>query len=263
MVKENGSNLTGLTWLLVSDGKGNSGYVWYFKNREDTETRFENKIESELILGVRNEVGSPAYVAGYQGTQGLFSAIREGNIFGGPISSLPDVDEIIERFNKNGMISQNYLYSTTAQGAAISDFLQDTMTNALSWGAFDNKEEQALYLDFKGFHRSGYEFYTSRSRFLDDPTGLGSSPVGSANKVHGLVIPSGSKQVYDHTNSTTATLPVLHTKYRAGGSQNRKYQMAVRSWSEGKNERDEFKVEFQAERMLVLLGRNNTLIAQG
>jgi hypothetical protein len=261
MVKENGSNMTGLTWLEVSDGKGNSGFVWYFKNREDTEIRFENKIESELIIETRSEVASPAYAAGFFGTQGLFSAMREGNIFGGPISALSDVDEIIDRFNKQGFLSQNYVYNTTAQGAAISDFLQDQMVTSLSWGAFDNKEDQALYLDFKGFHRSGYEFYTSRSRFLDDPTGQGSNT--GANKVHGLVIPSGSKQVYDHTNSTSATMPMLHTKYRAGYGQNRKYQMAVRDWVSGKNTLDEMRVEFQSERMLVLLGRNNTMICQG
>jgi hypothetical protein len=261
MVKENGSNMTGLTWLEVSDGKGNSGFVWYFKNRADTEIRFENKIESELILAVKNEAGSPAFVAGFQGTQGLYSSMREGNIFGGLLSSLSDTDEVIDRLNKQGMLSQNYLYNTTPQGAAVSDFLKDEMTNALSWGAFDNKEEQALYLDFKGFHRSGYEFYTSRCRFLDDPTGQGSN-VG-VNKVHGLLIPSGSKQVYDHTNSTSANMPILHTKYRAGYGQNRKYQMTVRDWASGKNEFDEMKTEFQAERMLILAGRNNTVIFQG
>ncbi len=262
MVKENGSNMTGLTWLEVSDGKGNSGFVWYFKNREDTEIRFENKIESELILAVKNEVGSPAFTAGYQGTQGLYSAMREGNIFGGPLSTLGDADEVIDRLNKQGFISQNYLYNTTAQGAAISDFLKDEMVTALSWGAFDNKQDQALYLDFKGFHRSNYEFYTSASRFLDDPTGQGSN-VG-ANKVHGLLIPSASKQVYDHTNSTSANMPILHTKYRAGGAgHNRKYQMTVRDWASGKNNLDEMRTEFQAERMLVLAGRNNTMIFQG
>ena len=261
MVKETGSNLTGLTWLEVSDGKGNSGFVWYFKNREDTEIRFENKIESELIMETRAEAASPAYVAGFYGTQGLYSAMREGNIFGCPMAALSDADEVIDRLNKQGMISQNYLYNTVAQGAAISDMLQDQMTNALSWGAFNNSEDMALKLDFKGFHRSGYEFYTSPCRFLDDPTGQGSN-IG-ANKVHGLLIPSGSKQVYDHTNSTSATMPVLHSKYRAGYGQNRKYQMAVRDWVSGKNEFDELKVEFQAERMLVLLGRNNTVIFQG
>ncbi len=261
MVKENGSNMTGLTWLEVSDGKGNSGFVWYFKNRADTEIRFENKIESELILAVRNEVASPAYAAGFQGSQGLYSAFREGNIFGGPLSSLSDADEIVERLNKQGMLSQNYLYSTTAQGAAVSDFIKDEYTNALSWGAFDNKEDMARHLDFKGFYRSNYEFYTSGCRFLDDPTGQGSN-VG-ANKVHGLLIPSGSKQVYDHTNSTSATMPILHTKYRAGAGTNRKYEMAVRDWKSGKNEFDEMKTEFQTERMLVTLGRNNCMIFQG
>jgi hypothetical protein len=261
MVKENGSNMTGLTWLEVSDGKGNSGFVWYFKNREDTEIRFENKIESELILAVKNETGSPALAAGFQGSQGLYSSMREGNIFGGPLSSLSDTDEVIDRLNKQGFLSQNYLYNTTAQGANVSDFLKDEMTNALSWGAFDNKEEMALKMDFKGFHRSGYEFYTSACRFLDDPTGQGSN-IG-ANKVHGLLIPSGSKQVYDHTNSTSANMPILHTKYRAGGNQNRKYQMTVRDWASGKNEFDEMKTEFQAERMLVVAGRNNTMIFQG
>ncbi|MBP9794063.1 MAG: hypothetical protein KBC56_08695 [Flavobacterium sp.] len=255
MISENGSNLAQICWLETP-----KGYVWYFKNYEDTEKRFKNKIESELILG-ENWAGALA-AAGYQGTQGLFSAMREGNIFSGQFTDLDDADEIIERLNAQGMISQNYLYNTISQGAAISDFLKAESVTAMSWGAFDNSESMALKLDFKGFHRSNYEFYTSGCRFLDDPTTQGSN-VG-ASKVHGLLIPSASKQVYDKTNSTSATLPVLHVKYRANSVTNRKYQMDVRQYGNGtSNGVDSTTTDFQTERMLVLVGRNQTMLFQG
>lgn len=260
MVKENGSNQTGLTWLQVSSSAG-TGFVWYYKNYNDTEKRFKNKLESTLLEGAIAETSSSALGAGYQGTQGLIPAMKEGNIFGGPLSTLNDVDEIIERLNKQGMVSQNYLYNTISQGAAISDFLKQEMVTALSWGAFDNDENMALKLDFKGFHRSGYEFYKSACRYLDDPLGQGSK-VGAV-KIHGLLIPTGSKQVYDKTNSTAASMPVLHVKYRANAKINRKYEMSVQSFEAGTTSIDETRTQFLSERMLVLVGRNNTMLFQG
>lgn len=259
MVDESGSNLAQRTWLEVSDGNGNTGYIWYFKNYKDTEKRFKNKIESELIKG-KVWAGDLA-AAGYQGTQGLFSAAEEGNIFEGPATDLSDFDEIIERCNAQGMISQNYLYNTTAQGLAIDDFLKQEQLTGLSWGAFNNDKDMALNLEFKGFHRGGYEFYKSRWRFLDDPIGEGSK-IG-ASKVHAVMIPSGSKNVYDVIKGESATQPMLHVRYRASNKTNRKYKMVMTGAEVGNSRVDELIVDFLTERALVALGRNNLFIFKG
>lgn len=253
-VKETGSNLAQRTW--IDTGKG---FIWYYKNYNDTEKRFKNKCESELILGER-WAGDLA-TDGYQGTQGLYSAMKEGNIFGGPISDLSDVDEVVERMNAQGMLNLQYFYTKTSQGAIISDFLKAEMVTALSWGAFNNDENMALNLGFKGFQRSGYEFSISSSRFLDDPLGQGA--VIGASKVHGLMIPSGSKKVYDKTNSTAASLPILHLKYRKSELTDRKFKMTVTGAEAGNSRVDELVTDFLSERMLVVTGRNQCLIAQG
>lgn len=253
-VKETGSNLAQRTW--IDTGKG---FIWYYKNYNDTEKRFKNKCESELILGER-WAGDLA-ADGYQGTQGLYSAMKEGNIFGGPISDLSDVDEVVERMNAQGMLNLQYFYTKTSQGAIISDFLKAEMVTALSWGAFNNDENMALNLGFKGFQRSGYEFSISSSRFLDDPLGQGA--VIGASKVHGLMIPSGSTKVYDKTNSTTASLPILHLKYRKSELTDRKFKMTVTGAEAGNSRVDELVTDFLSERMLVVTGRNQCLIAQG
>jgi hypothetical protein len=259
MVDESGSNLAQRTWLEISDSQGNTGFVWYFKNYKDTEKRFKNKIESELIKG-KLWAGDLA-AAGYQGTQGMFDAFAEGNLFEGPATDLTDFDEIIERMNAQGGISQNYLYNTTAQGLAMDDFLKQEQLTGLSWGAFDNNQDMALNLEFKGFHRGGFEFYKSRWRFLDDPIGEGSK-VG-ASKVHAVMFPSGSKAVYDIIKGESATQPMMHVRYRANNKTNRKYKITITGAEAGNSRVDELITDFMTERALCVLGRNNTMIFKG
>lgn len=259
MIDESGSNMAQITWLQVSSDAG-SGYIWYYQNYTDTQKRFKNSIENKLIRGKR--WAGNLLAAGFEGTQGMFDIFSEGNVFEGAATDLDDFDSIIERCNAQGMIAENYLYNTTAQGAAIDDFLKAENVTGVSWGAFNNGEKEALVLGFKGFHRSGYNFYPSRWRYLDAPTTEGSM-VG-ANKVHAVMIPSGSKNVYDVIKGESASQPMLHVRYRSKGDMNRKYQMSVRSFVAGTtNGVDEVITDFLTERALVVLGRNNTFIFKG
>lgn len=259
MVDESGSNLAQITWLEITDSNGGTGYVWYFKNYKDTEKRFKNKIESKLIRGKR-WAGDLA-AAGYGGTKGLFDYAAGGNLFEGPATDLEDFDSIIERLNAQGMISQNYLYNTTSQGLAIDDFLKQEQVTGLSWGAFNNDKDMALNLEFKGFHRGGYEFYKSRWRFLDEATAEGSN-VG-ASKVHAVLLPSGSKTVYDVIKGEAATQPLVHVRYRANNKTNRKYKITTTGAEVGNSTIDELRVDFLTERALVVLGANNTMLFRG
>jgi len=61
----------------------------------------------------------------------------------------------------------------------------------------------------------------------------------------------------------SATVPMLHVKYRASSIVNRKYELAMRDWSQGTNRADVKETEFLTERALVVTGRNNLLIAKG
>ena len=60
-----------------------------------------------------------------------------------------------------------------------------------------------------------------------------------------------------------ATMPMLHVKYRASQVVNRKYEMTMRDWAQGTNKADARETEFLTERALVVMGRNNLLIAKG
>lgn len=259
MVKENRSNMALITWLDITLASGEVKHVWYFQNYKNTEKRFKNAIETKLIDG-ELWAGDLA-TAGYQGTQGLLDTLREANVYSGQITNMAGVDEIIERANKQGAISDNYIYGTTQFCAGIDDFLQSINVTGLSWGAFNNDEKMALNLEFTGFQRSGYQFSKSRSRYLESPTGEGSM-VG-AKKVHAIMIPSGSKSIYDANKGVSATQPLVHLRYRAYGAMNRKYEMSVFDWKAGTSNKDEIRTEFQAEQALVFVGRNSGFIFQG
>ena len=260
MIDESGSNLAQITWIEVEGKNGEKGYVWFFKNYRDTEKRFKNAIETKLIRGKR--WAGDLLAAGYEGTQGLFSAAEEGNIFDGTATALEDFDEVIERLNAQGGIMDNYLYGTSAQNIAIDDMLRNQTENSLGWGAFNNDKQMALNLGFNGFRRGGYEFSYSRWRYLDNPTTEGS--LVGANKTHAMLIPSGSKKVYDVMKGEAAEQPMLHVRYRAKGKENRKYKMSVRDFDNGtSNGNDSMTVDFLTERALVVLGRNNCMIFKG
>lgn len=261
MVEESGSNMAQITWLTVEDAAtGEQGYVWYFVNYANTMARFENAIESKQIRG--KMWAGDLLSDGYEGTQGLFDIAGEGNVFAGELTDLTDVDEVCERMDAQGGISFNYLYGTTSFCASIDDFLKAENVTGLAWGHFDNNEQMALDLEFKGFTRSGYEFAKSRWRYLTDPTGEGSM-VG-AGKKHAIMIPSGSATYRDTVSGGTTTAPMLHTRYRAYGNENRKHKVSVRSFDQGTTQGvDKFTTDVLTERCLVALGRNNLMIFQG
>mgnify|MGYP003434454377 FL=1 len=252
-LKESDSNMALRTWVDTG-----SGYLWYFKNLNDTKKRFNNAIENGLVLG-QNWDGD-LLAAGVEGTQGLFSCAEEGNIFEGPAVDLDDFDSIIDRFNAQGMISENYIYGTSAQNRLIDRMIKAENVTGSAWGAFDNKE-QGIKLGFKDFNYGNYNFYKTNWRLLDNPIGEGSA-VG-ATKVHALFIPSGSKKVYDVMEGKSATVPMLHVKFRSSSATNRKYKMAMRTWDDGTNKADGRETEFLTERALMITGRNNLLICKG
>jgi len=252
-LEETGSNLALRTWVDTGEG-----FLWYFKNLKDTKMRFNNAIENKLIMGKLWE-GDLAG-AGVQGTQGLFSAAEEGNIFSGQATDLDDFDEIIDRMNAQGGISENYLYITSAQSRVIDRMLKAENVTGVSWGEFSNEAEM-LKLGFEAFKYGGYQFKKSLWRFLDNPTTEGSAT--GATKYHGIMIPMGSKKVYDVMTGNTATNPILHVKYRASQATNRKYKMAIRDWDNGTNAEDARITEFITERALCLAARNNVMVFRG
>ena len=176
-------------WIEVSGEDGASGYLWYLKSEHDTRLRFDDYLETAMVEAVPAEAASGAIAAtgivGNKGSEGIFHVVgTRGNVWsGGNPTVLSDFDSIIERLDKQGSIEENVLFLNRQFGFDIDDMLasQNSYGNGgSSYGLFDNDEEMALNLGFRGFRR-GYDFYKSDWKYLNDPTMRGGLVAGAIN----------------------------------------------------------------------------------
>tara|TARA_R110000796_G_scaffold23144_1_gene66655 strand:- start:3324 stop:4676 length:1353 start_codon:yes stop_codon:yes gene_type:complete len=265
----NGSDATQVGWVKTSAG----GYLWYLESEKDTRRRWEDRLETSLILGERAEVGSIAESKGYQGTEGFFEAIKErGNTFQGVMSDLDDVDSIVKAFDAEGKI-QDYMYYVDRDQSNAIDNLLGTLNaghaDGISYGMFDNSKDMSVNLGFKGFTRGTYNFFKTDWKLLNDPTLLGAVSTG-AGKVRGALIPVGTKEVYEGEyngsgGGSKITVPFLQSKYRVAGAENRKYKTWVTGTVGGvyTDDEDVMKVHHLSERMLCTVGANNFMLFEG
>jgi hypothetical protein len=125
---------------------------------------------------------------------------------------------------------------------------------------FNNSEQMALNLGFRGFRR-GYDFYKTDWKYLNDPTmrgqGTASGTVGGA--INGMLVPAGSTNVYDQVMGQNAKRPFLHVRYRQTESEDRKFK----TWATGSaggaatSDLDAMEVHYLSERCVCTLGSNN------
>ena len=261
----NGSDMAQVGWIQV-EGDNGAGYLWYLKSRSQTRMRFDDYIEMGMIEGTSFEAGSPAAAEGFTGTEGFFEAVEQGNVFDGEITDLDDVDEILNRLNKQGAISEYLMFNNFSQDRAIDKLLASQNSYGVggtSYGAFNNSEKMALNLGFTGFKMAGYEIYKNQWRYLNDPTSRGLfEGLGS---IHGVMCPSGTKTVYDNVLGSRATLPFLHAKYRKSATEDRRYKV----WNTGSaggastSSLDANELHLLTERALCTMGRNNFVMIKG
>jgi hypothetical protein len=261
----NGSDATNIGWIEAETENG-TGFLWYLKSRSQTRQRFDDYLEMGMIEGVSFEGGSAATGAGFKGTEGFFEAISEGNVFDGLITDLSDVDEILDRLNKQGAISEYLMFNRFAQDRAIDSMLSAQNSYGVggtSYGAFDNNENMALNLGFTGFKLAGYEIYKSQWKYLDDPTARGLF-TGNA-KINGVICPVGSTSVYDMIESRAVAQPFMHIKYKQSATEDRRYKV----WMTGSvsniatSDLDANEMHLLSERCLVTAGRNNFVLVRG
>lgn len=261
----NGSDATNIGWIEAETESG-TGFLWYLKSRSQTRQRFDDYLEMGMIEGISYQSGSDAVAAGFKGTEGFFEAIEEGNIFDGLITDLTDVDEILDRLNKQGAISEYFMFNRFAQDRAIDAMLAAQNSYGVggtSYGAFDNDENMALNLGFTGFKLAGYEIYKSQWRYLDDATTRGALP--AASKINGVLAPVGSTSVYDMIESKAVARPFMQVRYKSAQGEDRRYKV----WSTGSalgannSDLDANELHMLSERCLVTAGRNNFVMVKG
>jgi len=266
-----GSDMTQIGWVEVTGENGVSGYLWYMKAEHDSRLRFEDYLESSMIEAVPvDSTNSGASTQGFKGTSGVFHSVtNRGNVFsGGYPTSLIDFDAIVQRLDKQGAIEENALFLNRAASFAMDDFLaaQNSYgTGGTSYGLFDNNEQMALNLGFRGFRR-GYDFYKSDWKYLNDPTmrgqGTASGTVGGA--INGMLVPAGTTNVYDEVMGQNAKRPFLHVRYRETEQASRKFKTWVTGSAGGAatSDLDAMEVHYLSERTICTLGANNFFIFQ-
>ena len=265
-----GSDMAQIGWVEVTSENGATGYLWYIKSEHETRLRFEDYLEMSMVEGVPAESGSGALTyltvaasqvqPGAAGTEGLFDAVAtRGNVWaGGNPSTLSDFDSIIQRLDKQGSIQENVIFLNRNFSFDIDDMLASQNsygTNGTSYGLFDNDENMALNLGFKGFKR-GYDFYKTDWKYLNDAT-LRGGIVGGA--INGILVPAGSTTVYDQILGKNAKRPFLHVRYRASETEDRRYKTWITGSAGGAqtSDLDAMEVNFLSERALCTLGANN------
>ena len=274
-----GSDMAQIGWVEVTTENGATGYLWYLKSEHETRLRFEDYMEMAMIEGVIAEnasgalahLGGSAYPAGTGldnnvGTEGLFEAIEDrGNVWsGGHPTTLLNFDTIIKRLDKQGAIQENVIFVDRDFSFAIDDMLAAQNSygaNGTSYGLFDNDEEMALNLGFKGFRR-GYDFYKSDWKYLNDAALRGGIDGG---KVSGVFVPAGSTSVYDQILGKNAKRPFLHVRYRASEAEDRRYKtwMTGSAGGAATSDLDAMEVNFLSERALCTMGANNFVLCKG
>lgn len=262
-----GTDMTQIGWVEVSTEVGGSGYLWFLKSQHETRMRFDDYLEMSMIEGVPAEAGSDAVtVAGARGHKGLFYELNtRGNVFTGLVEDKTDVDSILKRLDKQGAIAENMMFNERSQSLAIDDFLATQNSygaGGTSYGAFQNSESMALNLGFKGFHRGTYEFYKTDWKYLNDASTRGS--LEGTGKIRSVIVPAGTKTVYDEILGKKIRRPFLHTRYRKTEVEDRKYKTWLTGSAGGasNSDLDAMQVHFLSERALVVIGANNFVLVQ-
>ena len=261
-----GSDMAQIGWIEIDTEDGTGGYMWYLKSNSETRMRFEDYLEMAMVEG---QVGTSAAIAaaGLKGTNGFFEGVEDrGNIWsGGNPSSLVDMDYIIQLMDKNGAIEQNAIFADRRFNLDLDDILaaQNSYgTGGTSYGMFDNDEEMALNLGFRGFRRGSYDFYKSDWKYLNDAS-LRGGIVGG--KVSGVLVPVGTTSVYDQVLGQNARRPFLHVRYRETEKESRKYKTWITGSAGGAetSDLDAMEVNYLSERALCTLGANNFVLFKG
>ena len=261
--KISGSDTAQIGWVESSDEAGQVGYSWYLKSAGETRMRFEDYLETsmvESVLGIEGTSVADTAIADTGdkfGTEGLFAAIEtRGNVFE-DLASLADFDLLLKNLDKQGAIEENMLYVNRSLALTIDDMVAGLNSNyqgGASFGVFENSADMALNLGFSGFRRGSYDFYKSDWKYLNDAAAR-----GGFGDVSGCLIPAGTSSVYDQSLGKNIKRPILHVRYRASQTDDRR----MKSWVTGSVGSasyigdDIMEVHYLSERCLVVQGANN------
>ena len=267
-----GSDASQIGWIEVSGEGGQSGYLWYLKAEGDTRVRFEDYLEMSLVEaefakatgGVDSILGT-AGSDNTAGSEGLFAAIEARghvaeNVFDASTDLIEDFDEILKELDKQGAIEENMLFLNRTSTLVVDDALANVSAGSAggtAYGVFENSEDMALNLGFRGFRRGSYDFYKTDWKYLNNK-----STRGLFADIQGVLVPAGTSSVYDQQLGKNIRRPFLHVRYKASEADDRR----MKSWVTGSvggaatSDLDAMEVHYLSERCLVTQAANNFML---
>jgi hypothetical protein len=274
-----GSDTAQIGWVEVSGESGVGGYLWYLKAEGDTRMRFEDYLEMAMIEAVKGDSNNAidvdaayASVSGHGisngdaiGSEGLFSAIESRGIvaadaFDAAGDVISDFDLILKQLDKQGAIEENMLFLNRDANLILDDGLANVSAGSAggtAFGVFENSEDMALNLGFRGFRRGSYDFYKTDWKYMNNP-----SARGLFSDIKGVLVPAGTSSVYDQQMGQNIRRPFLHVRYRASQADDRR----MKSWITGSvggataSGDDVMQINYLSERCLVVQAANNFVL---
>ena len=262
-----GSDASQIGWVEVSGEAGQSGYLWYLKAEGDTRVRFEDYLEMSMIEAVKSTSagGVDSILGANSGSEGLFAAVEDRgivteNVFDDKTDVISDFDLILKELDKQGSIEENILFLDRNSNLILDDGLANISAGSAggtAYGVFENSEDMALNLGFRGFRRGSYDFYKTDWKYLNNK-----STRGLFSDIKGILVPAGTSSVYDQILGKNIRRPFLHVRYRASEADDRR----MKSWITGSvggaatSDLDVMEVHYLSERCLVTQAANNFVL---
>ena len=262
-----GSDTAQIGWVEVSGEAGQAGYLWYLKAEGDTRVRFEDYLEMAMVEAEKSVAagGTDSILGAASGTEGLFKAVESRgivatNAFDAVADVISDFDLILKELDKQGSIEENMLFLNRDANLKMDDALADISAGSAggtAFGVFENSEDMALNLGFRGFRRGSYDFYKTDWKYLNNK-----STRGLFDDIKGIMVPAGTSSVYDQIMGKNIRRPFLHVRYRASETDDRR----MKSWITGSvggaatTGDDKMEVHYLSERCLVTQAANNFVL---
>jgi len=262
-----GSDTAQIGWVEVSGEAGQAGYLWYLKAEGDTRVRFEDYLEMAMVEAEKSVSagGTDSILGANSGTEGLFKAVESRgivatNAFDAVGDVISDFDLILKELDKQGAIEENMLFLNRSANLLMDDALANISAGSAggtAFGVFENSEDMALNLGFRGFRRGSYDFYKTDWKYLNNK-----STRGLFADIKGILVPAGTSSVYDQIMGKNIRRPFLHVRYRASEADDRR----MKSWITGSvggaatTGDDKMEVHYLSERCLVTQAANNFVL---
>ena len=209
--------------------------------------------------------GTDSILGANSGTEGLFKAVESRgivatNAFDAVGDVISDFDLILKELDKQGSIEENMLFLNRDANLKMDDALANISAGSAggtAFGVFENSEDMALNLGFRGFRRGSYDFYKTDWKYLNNK-----STRGLFADIKGIMVPAGTSSVYDQIMGKNIRRPFLHVRYRASEADDRR----MKSWITGSvggaatSGDDKMEVHYLSERCLVTQAANNFVL---